>query len=151
MCLNDYVNAPAYMKILGTYFESSLEACCQRYYSWAYQSCAGDAGEVISGYYPNWGNQLTKCLNTTESMPEYMQTDPEKWLYDDVQSCCENYYRTYTQCAVVFRKNTLLTSGYFSCTLDWALNECIDESGGSPLALTGTGKWYVNCSISFTD
>ena len=32
---------------------------------------------------------------------------------------------------------------------DWALDKCLDESGGSSLASTGTGKWYVLFSFSF--
>ena len=91
-CLNDYDNAPTYMKIFGTYFESSLDACCNRYYSWDYHNCVGAAGVALVGYYPNWGSQEINCLNDTKKMPQYMQTDPEKWLYDDVESCCENYY-----------------------------------------------------------
>ena len=93
-CLNDYDNAPMYIKIFGTYFESSKDACCQRYYSWDYNNCVGDEGTAISGYWPNWGFQDIKCLNNTEKkLPEYMQLDQGKWLYDDAESCCENYYR----------------------------------------------------------
>lgn len=47
------------------------------------------------------------------------QRNPKLWLYDNVESCCSNYFH-------------------------WSLDECLLVSGGSSGASPGTGKWYVN-------
>ena len=51
-------------------------------------------------------------------MPDYMLSRPEEWLFQDIESCCENYY-------------------------NWEKDICIEGSGGSPIA-SATEKWYVN-------
>ena len=51
-------------------------------------------------------------------MPDYMRASPQQYLYDDIESCCENYYQ-------------------------WEEDVCIENSGGNTVA-TATGKWYVN-------
>jgi hypothetical protein len=118
-CKND--DAPAYMQKNVGYYEKSLEDCCERYFSWDYYTCTGAleaAGSLdeIMGYYPNWGEAGTKCSNSVNSMPKYMQTNPDIWIHDDIETCCKNYF------------------GY-------ALGECISSSGGEVLT---SGKWYVN-------
>jgi len=115
-CKNDG-NSPVYMNMLGTYYESSLVSCCQRFYQWDIYSCSG-GGNVQSGFYPNWGQAEKKCLNITETADDMNVNIPSTWLADNMESCCEQHYI-------------------------WAYNECISLTGGSPL-LTATGKWYVN-------
>lgn len=118
-CLNKG-DAPSYMKNAGTFFESSLEACCNRYYSWDVFACTGGVGTAPSGFYPNWEGTKPKCLNSTETpdeLPDYMWENPE-WLSDDLETCCETHF-------------------------GWAKSECIGRSGGDISALA-TGKWYVN-------
>ena len=51
-------------------------------------------------------------------MPDYMRANPQQYLYDDIESCCENYYQ-------------------------WEEDVCIEASGGNTVATT-TGEWYVN-------
>eukprot|EP00584_Thalassiosira_punctigera_P022733 CAMPEP_0172574500 /NCGR_PEP_ID=MMETSP1067-20121228/136730_1 /TAXON_ID=265564 ORGANISM="Thalassiosira punctigera, Strain Tpunct2005C2" /NCGR_SAMPLE_ID=MMETSP1067 /ASSEMBLY_ACC=CAM_ASM_000444 /LENGTH=908 /DNA_ID=CAMNT_0013367129 /DNA_START=168 /DNA_END=2895 /DNA_ORIENTATION=- len=116
-CINDG-NPPAYMKIIGTYLENSLLKCCERYFSWDYFTCAGSSATLPSGFYPSWGSSETKCLESSDAMPDYMKRNPTQWLYEDIESCCEQHY-------------------------SWEFSTCIQESGGNPLA-TSTGKWYVN-------
>ena len=121
-CLNDG-NAPYYMKISRGYYESSLDACCERFFSWDIYTCTGASGTVPlpRGFFPNWGGSETKCFNSTETaktMPDYIRQNSEQWLDDDVQSCCEKHF-------------------------NWAYSYCISLSGGSPSA-SATDKWYVN-------
>lgn len=102
-CLNDG-NAPYYMRVLGTYFENSLDACCQRFFGWASAACTGRA--TITGYYPNWGGGTeNKCLSTDDAtagpIPNYLHS----YLEEDVGTCCQNRY-------------------------NWAYDECISLSGG---------------------
>jgi len=116
ICLNDN-NAPAYMKVFGNYYESSLDACCRRYYSWDLINCLGIAGSVPSGFYPSWGRSETKCLNSTETS-ETLPYNVEHWLENDIASCCKRHF-------------------------NWAYNDCVSHSGDSP-NLVATNKWYVN-------
>ena len=48
-CKNDINNAPLYMRLNTMFFENSLEACCKRYYLWAYNECAGENAISPSG------------------------------------------------------------------------------------------------------
>lgn len=119
-CFNDG-GAPLYMKLFGTYFENTLEACCKRYFDWDSFTCLGDAGTIPSGFYPNWGRSEPSCLNSTETpenFPNYMRSKPEQWLENDIESCCERHY-------------------------NWAYSECIALTGGNS-SVAATGKWYVN-------
>jgi len=119
-CLNDG-NAPTYMKIFGTYFENSLDACCDRFFSWDTIECKGDSASIPSGFYPNWAGTKTKCLNSTEmstTVPGYMAKNPEQWLFNDIESCCEQYY-------------------------SWVYKGCIGLTSGNSVD-SGTDKWYVN-------
>mmetsp|Transcript_8201 Transcript_8201/g.14313 ORF Transcript_8201/g.14313 Transcript_8201/m.14313 type:complete len:205 (-) Transcript_8201:518-1132(-) len=119
-CLNDG-NAPYYMRISATYYQSSLDACCERYFSWDIPTCTGGSGTPPGVFYPNYGGSETKCLNRTErveTMPNYMRRNLEKWLEDDIESCCGKYYK-------------------------WAYSDCISLSGNIPFA-PATRKWYAN-------
>ena len=51
-------------------------------------------------------------------MPNYMRKNLEKWLEDDIESCCGKYYK-------------------------WAYSDCISLSGNIPFA-PATHKWYAN-------
>mmetsp|Transcript_23728 Transcript_23728/g.43605 ORF Transcript_23728/g.43605 Transcript_23728/m.43605 type:complete len:228 (-) Transcript_23728:178-861(-) len=110
------------MKFYGSYYESSLDACCERYFSWDIYTCTGGSGTVPVGFYPNWGSgSETKCFNSTETaktLPDYMRQNSEQWLDSDIESCCERYF-------------------------NWAYSDCISISGGSPSA-PATGSWYAN-------
>jgi len=48
-CKNDINSAPLYMRLNTMFFENSLEMCCKRYYSWAYNECAGENAVTPSG------------------------------------------------------------------------------------------------------
>jgi len=120
VCLNDG-KAPLYIKVFGTYYESSLDACCARFFSWDIYTCTGDSGTVPGGFYPAWDVTETKCSNSTETaedLPDYMRDSPGQWLDDDIESCCERHY-------------------------NWAYSSCISLSGGDSSA-PATGNWYVN-------
>jgi len=116
-CKNDG-GAPMYMKRSGTFFENSLDKCCEKYYKYTYSDCVGDAGTVLSGYYPNWGRSEQKCINAPETLPGYMRNNPGNWLYDNIDSCCERYYIS-------------------------ELSECIVASGGYiPPPANGSTEWF---------
>jgi len=119
-CFNDD-NAPSYMHESSGYYESSLDKCCQRYFSWDMYTCTGRAGTVPSGFYPNWGGMETTCLNSIEypqNVPGYMIQHPEQWLEANAESCCKRHY-------------------------SWVKNECISLSANNP-SIAATFKWYVN-------
>ena len=89
-CKNDD-KAPRYMKKNGGYYESSLKACCERWYNWDVFTCMG-ATPSVEGFYPNWGHSESKCISATEDTPPgYMLSNPSYWLYDDLDDCCSNY------------------------------------------------------------
>jgi len=115
-CKNDG-EAPMYMVLTGLYFETSVQKCCERFFSWDLVGCAGSAANVPTGFYPNWGNPDSKCLNSTETMPDYMQKNPTQWLFPDIESCCTKYY-------------------------NWDHGKCVVGSGGNP-SESATMKWFV--------
>ena len=84
----------------------------------------------MTGFYPNWGSSLVKCLNATEELPpDYMRKNPEQWLHDDIDGCCEAYYH-------------------------FDYDNCVEGTGGT-LAASSTGKWYVDhqeelCRVSLS-
>ena len=123
-CLNDG-SAPKYMKKNGGYYESTLQACCNRWFLWDVATCLGDSnyGVTLSGFYPNWnsvGSTIVKCLNATEvTPPGYMLSNPSKWLYDSAPSCCYRYY-------------------------SWATNDCIANSDQTEAVSIGSRKFYVD-------
>jgi len=90
-CLNDD-NAPVYMDRVGTYYKATLDACCKTYFNWDYAICAGSAATVPAGFYPNWNTQDSQCLETANSMPNYMRNNPTVWLSPDLETCCEHNY-----------------------------------------------------------
>jgi len=104
-CLNDG-NAPYYMRVLGTYFENSLDMCCQRFFGWAFAACTAVGGATITGYYPNWGGGTdNKCLSAndaTDPLPAYLHS----YLEEDDVTCCQTHY-------------------------NWAFDECISLSRGN--------------------
>ena len=119
-CLNDG-RAPLYMQRDGGYYESSLDACCEKHFSWDSSTCSGNSGNVPIGFYPNWDKTETKCLNSTATaatLPDYMRQNSEQWLDNNIESCCERHF-------------------------NWAYNDCINLSGGST-STAATGKWYVD-------
>lgn len=80
--------APMYMKMSGTFFEASIEACCERFFSWDYYVCTGIE---VRGFYPDWGESET-CIDVVDTMPDYMRNNPEHWLFDDIEGCCNRHY-----------------------------------------------------------
>ena len=142
-CLNDG-NAPFYMKHSSKYFERSRAACCKRFFGWNYVTCAGDSVDFPVGFYPSWHTGEVKCINATDTMPDYSKCfdfiaytcmrlishnpilycvltvikNPESWLFDSVETCCEEYYT-------------------------WDHTNCVSESNENAIS-TFTGKFYVN-------
>jgi len=118
-CLDDD-KQPYYMKQnYGTWMYSSQEACCKRYYSFAYSACMG-ADSTAIGYYPAWDGSST-CLNDN-NVPDYMRNKPSLWVYGDLESCCRRYY-------------------------GWEYQDCMDNSQlgtGSISQPSSTYKWYVD-------
>ncbi|EJK67462.1 hypothetical protein THAOC_11498, partial [Thalassiosira oceanica] len=121
-CLNDLDRAPFYMKVNTDYFEDSLDACCKRYFPWAYSECTGDSGTVPDRYFPNWdGNE---CMQVDDLLPEYMRNNPDQWLVTTIESCCKRYFA-------------------------WSYSECLAESSG--VAITGSLDWYVQGEVCKQD
>merc|ERR1712194_270722 len=116
-CLNDG-NAPFYMTYSGLYFEKSRASCCKRFFDWDFYTCAGNSLDISIGFYPNWDSNEVKCINATDSMPDYVRKNPVAWLFDTIESCCDRYY-------------------------SWDQLNCVSNSGGS-IVSSFTGKFYVN-------
>ena len=127
-CLNDLDRAPTYMKSNRSYLEKSLDACCARYFPWAYDECAGQAAVSIDGWFPNWGGIAgsdSKCINDGNP-PDYMRANAGQWLYPDIEACCKRYY-------------------------GWDYNDCLSASSGGPNTVTGSLEWYVHGEVCKQD
>merc|ERR1712194_286068 len=116
-CLNGG-NAPFYMTYSGLYFEKSRASCCKRFFDWDFYTCAGNSLDISIGFYPNWDSNEVKCINATDSMPDYVRKNPAALLFDTIESCCDRHY-------------------------SWDQLSCVSNSGGSILS-SFTGKFYVN-------
>lgn len=127
-CLNDLDRAPTYMKLNRSYLEKSLDACCARYFSWAYDECAGQATASVDGWFPNWGGiagSNSKCINDGNP-PGYMRANVGQWLYSGFEACCRRYY-------------------------GWDYNDCLVASSGGPITTTGSLEWYVHGEVCRQD
>jgi hypothetical protein len=93
----------------------SRNACCEKYFSYAYNECMGNAATTI-GWYPAWAHSLSdaKCLKDKD-VPNYMRRDQSNWIHADVSGCCKRYYES-------------------------AYDECVGASGGN--ASGPVSKWY---------
>jgi len=131
-CLSDLDRAPTYMTLSGTYFEQSLDACCKRYYNWAYHECAGVSATTPSGYFPNWsyvqGSTGDTCVDDGGLMPDYMRINPDGWLMSTVEACCARYF----------------TGNYNQCVLS-------TPSGSAVVATVGSSNWYVQGEVCKQD
>mmetsp|Transcript_2056 Transcript_2056/g.3233 ORF Transcript_2056/g.3233 Transcript_2056/m.3233 type:complete len:181 (-) Transcript_2056:1538-2080(-) len=58
-CLNDG-KMPGYMRIMETYTDPSLSACCERWFSWDKHTCNGNGAIGSSEWYVDW--ILEKCV-----------------------------------------------------------------------------------------
>lgn len=114
------------MKRFETYYESSLRACCEKYFSWDIIMCTGDEeGPVPPGYYPNWLNGESKCFgeDDREDIPDYMRNNPGDWFEGEAEACCERYF-------------------------SWDYNRCVSlTSGSSTTPAGGTSEWWVDWQI----
>ena len=93
-CANDGLE-PYYM--LGNFayfFSNTREECCQKFYNWNYDSCAGVKPAATGDYYPDWsGSTTSTCLNDNK-MPTYMRSKESKpwYLSTTLKSCCERFF-----------------------------------------------------------
>lgn len=124
-CKNDRAE-PNYMERYGIYYESSLRACCERYFSWDIITCTGDEEAAVpSGYFPNWLDGESKCFGDGDGstdMPGYMRNNPGTWLEGDVESCCLRYF-------------------------SWDYHLCVSLTSGSSVTPAGTSEWWVDWPI----
>lgn len=47
--------------------------------------------KITGIFYPDWDGDNKKCLEDGNE-PEHMVLDPDMWLYDNLEECCERYY-----------------------------------------------------------
>ena len=89
-CKNDG-EAPAYMSIGSSWwYLDSRESCCKKYFSWAYDECAGESAVAPTGFYPLWGDSEPKC--ESGDPPNYMRRNPAGWIFDTIETCCDRYF-----------------------------------------------------------
>ena len=149
-CLRDG-NEPLYMVTnpAGFIF-SDKRSCCEEHFSWGFNVCMGGIGgtnishgsgssnaagsDSGSGdkYYADWTSGDDTCKNDGNA-PDYMVNADAVWLYDDLNSCCEQFF-------------------------SYKLAYC--KTGGGTVSYTGTDKWYASwddatcfkdCAVEGTD
>lgn len=129
-CKNDG-NAPDYMTLGGGWWhESSKEACCTKYFPWAYDECAGESATDVSGFFPAWEESEPRC--DTGDPPSYMRRYPKVWILDTVEKCCQTHFAWSDTCVV----NSGGTPGVDATAAlfyaDWSkTNTCLND-GGAP-------------------
>ena len=151
-CLRDG-NEPLYMvQNPDSFIFSDKRSCCEEHYSWGIDVCMGGIGgtdiahgngsstAVGSGssggsgekYYADWLSSVQTCKNDGLA-PQYMVDLEAIWLFDDLDSCCDQF---------------------FSYKLDFC------KMGGGTSSYTGTNKWYASwddatcfkdCEVGGTD
>ena len=117
----------------SSFIFSDKASCCKEHFSWSLDTCMGGIGgtniaygdgistAVVGGgsgdkYYADWTSGDDTCKNDALA-PEYMINVPAIWLYDDLDSCCEQA---------------------FSYRLDYC------KAGGTESSGTGSNKYYVD-------
>ncbi|KAL7425734.1 hypothetical protein ACHAXM_000147 [Skeletonema potamos] len=143
-CKNDG-NAPNYMLLTGWWHESSKDACCKRYFMWAYNECAGQSAEYLPGYYPVWGNTEPRCA--TGNPPNYMRDNPKGWIHKTIEECCRNNFVWDTNCvansggvAVV----DLTAALYYA---DWERTKTCINDGHAPGYMKSSPKLWMYDTI----
>ncbi|KAL7532097.1 hypothetical protein ACHAXR_006217 [Thalassiosira sp. AJA248-18] len=130
-CKNDG-QYPLYMKRLGSYFQSSLADCCERYYSWAYNKClelgGGDADAVAT-------DEFYVDYSTNSCVQDCPKDTPGKNCGGLVEGNWVGTYKTAKECC--------------DGKLWWIdENSCIAESTKDAsdlnVAQAGSGNYYVN-------
>jgi len=77
-------------------------------------------------YFPDWENNSGTCVQG--EAPLYMQLNPEVWLYDSLEGCCNRYYGGFNL------KGCLNNNGsgmwYVSYSLGKCVTDCEEGQGG---------------------
>lgn len=76
------------------FFSNTRAECCQKFYNWNYDSCAGITPPATGKYYPDWsGSTTSTCLNDN-NMPLYMRSSDteEYYLSTTLEDCCERFF-----------------------------------------------------------
>jgi hypothetical protein len=139
-CKNDG-NAPNYMTLGGWWHESSEEECCKKYFLWAYDVCTGGNAEYLDGYYPAWDASEPRC--DTGDPPNYMRSNPEGWLYDTPEECCQRYFGWAPTCVVASGGTAVVDPTASLYYPDWSeANICVND-GNAPGYMKSSPKIWM--------
>mmetsp|Transcript_4289 Transcript_4289/g.9709 ORF Transcript_4289/g.9709 Transcript_4289/m.9709 type:complete len:891 (+) Transcript_4289:2-2674(+) len=147
-CLNDGMQQEYMNNNPDAWLYTTLEACCDRYYSWATNECLKlhyEATMVSSSgavpiifdptaelYYPDWLNTNT-CVNDGNA-PQYMKVNYETWMYVTLFDCCKTYYGwndAFTPCLEAGGVNPPTKAPIEdSWYVDWANFKCVKSCEG---------------------
>ena len=114
------------MKLTGIWYETTLEACCERFYGWDVFTCLGNSGADTSGLATNMWRVNYEDLTCVQDCPASSGATcgghANSWetLFDSAEDCCEGKLWWANQAA------------------------CIGESTGTAVTVIGSEEWYVS-------
>jgi len=83
---------------------------------------------ISSGlFFPDWGGNSETCLQG--QAPTYMELDPESWLYDTLEGCCERYYSGWNKNRCINVRGSGLW--YVSHLLEKCVTDCEEGQGAT--------------------
>jgi len=149
-CLND-ANPPTLFKQQENYFESTKDACCDRYYGWRAADCKGDIALNITGtnkFYPEWGTSAHKCARdcaTSSGNPScggILGSGTGQSTYDTATQCCNARFTYLEKDYCIAVSNGEGWDGTKKYYIEYTENMCVQDCDGSaPCGGIITDSW----------
>jgi len=85
------------------------------------------APNTLGTFFPDWGGDSETCLQG--EAPTYMELDPENWLHDTLEGCCERYYSGWNKNRCINVRGSGLW--YVSHLLERCVTDCEEGQGAT--------------------
>jgi len=144
-CRNDG-GEPAYMTANpSTYLSTSLTACCQSYFGWIFDSCAGNLPGICSRalFYPDWEGANQGCIDDGNE-PEYMRANAMNLLFVHLSECCAQHY-AWNSPVCLNTPATLNSNLYYP---DWEGDDTCKNGGGQPEFMNNAPELWMHSTLA---
>jgi len=156
-CKNDG-NEPLYMKKNGGYYESSLDACCERHFNWDKPTCisvgGGNPSDAATGkWYVNHEKEICQ-QDCTEETGGPCGGLANRWdaLHETAEDCCEQRlgWKITSVCEAQSTLQTVVGTSLWY--VDWSDQKCVkDCDDSSDSACGGLAKKWDDVYDSVSD
>lgn len=140
-CLNgNTATPPTLFKLQEGYFESTKDACCDRYYGWRAADCKGGVATTLTGtnkFYPTWGTDEHRCARDCATSSGnaacggILGSGTGQSTYDTATECCNARYSWLEKDYCIAVSNGQVWTGTQKFYLDSTENICVQDCDGS--------------------